>query len=72
MSATSSLGSIGSGNARRRGRSSFNTVECVLTSSDYRTFAEVKEAKGEWKADPRFQDSWYFVREAEEQKDGKK
>lgn len=29
-----------------------------------RTFAEVKEAAGEWKTDPRFEESWYFVREA--------
>ena len=31
-------------------------------------FAGVKELKGEWKADPRFKDSWYFVREKEEEK----
>ena len=27
-----------------------------------RCYVEVKESKGEWKADPRFKDSWYFVR----------
>lgn len=26
----------------------------------------MKDFKGEWKADPRFKDSWYFVREDEE------
>lgn len=32
-----------------------------------RTFAEVRDSKGEWKTDPRFKNSWYFVREAEDQ-----
>lgn len=31
----------------------------------------MKDFKGEWKADPRFKDSWYFVREAEKEKEKK-
>ena len=37
-------------------------------SPTLRAYATVKEFKGEWKADPRFENSWYFVREQEEEK----
>lgn len=33
----------------------------------HRTFAEVKTMPGEWKADPRFKESWFFVREVEDE-----
>ena len=35
-----------------------------------RTYAEVKTMRGEWKADPRFKDSWFFVREDEAKEEG--
>lgn len=33
-----------------------------------RAFATVKEFEGVWKMDPRFKDSWYFVRTVEGEK----
>jgi len=29
----------------------------------------IKELKGQWKKDPRFEDTYYFVREDEKKKD---
>lgn len=38
-----------------------------------RAYATVKDFKGEWMADPRFQGSFYFVREEDKkEKKGKK
>ncbi|EMC94143.1 hypothetical protein BAUCODRAFT_36613 [Baudoinia panamericana UAMH 10762] len=37
-------------------------------SHTLRTFISIKELKGEWKKDPRFQDSYYFLRVEEEAK----
>ncbi|KAK5683099.1 hypothetical protein LTS10_004630 [Elasticomyces elasticus] len=47
---------------------------CVETDGSHtlRTFISIKELKGEWKKDPRFEESWYFVREEEEKKEEKK
>lgn len=36
------------------------------------SFLTIKEFAGEWKLDPRFDGSYYFVREEEEKKDEKK
>lgn len=33
---------------------------------------DVKELKGEWKKDPRYDDAYYFLREEEAAKEGKK
>ena len=33
------------------------------------TFISVKELKGEWKKDPRFEESYYFVREEEKKEE---
>jgi len=32
------------------------------------TFVSIKELKGEWKKDPRYEDAYYFVRAEEEEK----
>ena len=37
----------------------------MLTDDVHSAYATVKELKGEWKKDPRFE-SWYFVCEDEE------
>ncbi|TKA29475.1 hypothetical protein B0A50_03488 [Salinomyces thailandicus] len=37
-----------------------------------RSFMDVKELKGEWKKDPRYDDAYYFLREEEAAKEGKK
>ncbi|KAK4565944.1 hypothetical protein LTR86_003793 [Recurvomyces mirabilis] len=46
---------------------------CVETDGSHtlRTFLSIKELKGEWKKDPRFEESYYFVREEEEKKEEK-
>ena len=41
-------------------------LTCVCSA-----YAAVKEFGGEWKKDPRFENSWFFVREKEEKKDKK-
>ncbi|KAK4541099.1 hypothetical protein LTR36_008324 [Oleoguttula mirabilis] len=38
-------------------------------SHTLRTIVNIKDLKGEWKKDPRYEDSYYFVREEEEKKD---
>lgn len=40
---------------------------CCFADFDISTFVNIKELKGSWKKDPRYEDSYYFVREEEKE-----
>lgn len=42
-----------------------------MANLEIRTFAAVKALKGEWRTDPRFRDSWFFVRDGVDEGEGK-